>query len=723
MASGTNINALPASSWDSNWELRPTAWSSSFAGNAYDGFRTLGEPGHITAHDPAAAWSLHLGDNRATSATSRLFCNGLHLSFTLKPRPIEAFAFATGPRTLRGFCSDPLRPVLFSPEEALSEKDGCVEASAGGVPALLLLAPANGGVDFCLTWGHATPAQREAKAREGLAIDIHDELKRQVSLRRALAEPPFAGSSGAARAARACERLARRLRPPADPFPARWSSTDVSGQEVFDINTLLPLVHAWSLIDIAVAEELVHSALSARLDSGLIPARSGDRYTAFPLIAQAARIVAQSAPDGAFASKVAPIIEVYLKNACAHYGLDAEPVPLFPTQAESLLPEAFEQGLASVGLCAWLLAEIAAYDDLAAGLRPPAKPSPALSVYRQKLRNALINFFWDRASRRFADRLLDGTSVARQTAGLLMPLLLPDLDRRYRESTVLLFDQFLGYGCAAIPAWAPWNDDPRAPPVRAIDQYFALEGLRRNRYSKRLKAFVDTLRDGILSQQTVHRAGSPAASQNAAADEAAVTAALELIIYALAPGTPDTAATVSPLLQRLDRHRYTVTAGVLAGCILIISAVVLGYSSKRRPPASTMEGIYGLARQYYEAGEYEDTAALCAELLDVAPGYKAPRLLLAHTRFRQGDYAQAETLYRDFVEHGPDKPRARLNLALTLYRQGHVEQSRTVYSNFINENASQHPALVIRARTALALLDEQTGNATSPVNGMLEDGR
>jgi predicted Zn-dependent protease len=136
-----------------------------------------------------------------------------------------------------------------------------------------------------------------------------------------------------------------------------------------------------------------------------------------------------------------------------------------------------------------------------------------------------------------------------------------------------------------------------------------------------------------------------------------------------------------------------------------------------------MEGIYGLARQYYEAGEYEDTAALCAELLDVAPGYKAPRLLLAHTRFRQGDYAQAETLYRDFVEHGPDKPRARLNLALTLYRQGHVEQSRTVYSNFINENASQHPALVIRARTALALLDEQTGNATSPVNGMLEDGR
>ncbi|MDZ4200204.1 MAG: hypothetical protein U1E27_13075, partial [Kiritimatiellia bacterium] len=506
-------------------------------------------------------------------------------------------------------------------------------------------------------------------------------------------EPSSGNPSAASRvAAHARDALVGKLRPAEGVIPCRWSeSFEVPG--CVDTNETFFLVFAWRRSDPALARDLVRAALAGEQPGGLLPRRFRadgrvvDSGTPWPLLLQAARLAYQADPaEGReFLHSALPTLFRTLTCALDLFDPGNRGRPLWPSGEESYFPEIWSEGLQTIDLPSFLLAEIDAALALALEMDPSETlPRRSLEDARQRMAALLEQEGLDPATGVFRDRLSDGSQGMRMTLSGFFPLLWPSLHSRHRDA---LHRQLFADGGllthTGLAAWEAWPDDPHPPPVRASDQILLLAALEKEEGEDSARR----LRDAVARRTD--------------SEDDPIECCLQTALQEPSSGEPREL----PWWER--QWKRTAFVGI-ALFVILVTGVLVWASSHRGMPASSVEALSGLARNRYLSGDFAEAERLYRDVLDGSR--EAPPLLhlyYANVLFRQGHFAEAETHYRLALrgEVG-ENPKVQFNLAQCLYRLDKIEEARVILYHIVDEYAD-YPEVVHSARLSLAFLAQR----------------
>ena len=488
----------------------------------------------------------------------------------------------------------------------------------------------------------------------------------------------------------AVEDLAASLRGASGVFPYRWvhgRSEDGEGQLT---SGLYDQVRAWSVLQPAVAQDLVKCALCAQAEDGAVPriARPDGyhdfRWAPLPMLARCAWVAWQSEPNREFHDFVLPRLQRYLQWSISHYDPEWRGLPRWHEVQEAWTPETFRPDVASADLPALLAWELDAFSELARAV--PAGPAfpESMYAYRASLGRTLSGFFWNKEAGLFMDRFPTGEHVKRLTLAAALPLLDTTLPRDGLQPVAERLDR--GGSLRAptgVREWERWPDEAEHPPVREDHQLLLLDALAGAGMVEVAGRLSDDLRtrDGVASALRLVLLGQPAREERP---------------YAL----------ISPLLTWMNEHRLLVLGAALAAMLLVLGGLIASLTFKRSLTVQAAETSLGLAQRYYRENRLEEARDMYHEI--AASGRIFPGLYfdLGNAEFKLGHHSEAESAYRLELVQNPNNVMASMNLALTLLHQQRTTEAQQVYAQVTNRFAQADPVVAERAALALRLLAE-----------------
>jgi tetratricopeptide (TPR) repeat protein len=514
-------------------------------------------------------------------------------------------------------------------------------------------------------------------------------------------------------AARAAAALTARVRAPEGIFAQRWVNAATPDEPpAMDLNALPVLTTYWVTRDPELAAELVRSAFSGQDPDGGLCRRIGpdgevlEASAPWPRLLAGARPACAADPD--LREWMVPHAEAWLHWAGARYDPGGEGRFCWPAPEESLLPQAWDENLASVGLTSLLCAECEAFRAILGEGGSPADPH-ALHTLETRLQEAL-SAQRDDTTGTFRDRYADGRAVQRLTLPVCFPLLLDGTPEAARATLAAeLSEGPLMCSSGGFSAWEPWPGDPAAPPAPVALQPPALEALgridpetaARQRATLGLRLARAWETNGVLPDDL----GGGGAGRDTPVAEALLADALEPTHTPLTP-------------PWIERHRRTMMVLLLALLVLPV-AIIFGLAHRRITlPASTMESIISLGRQHLATGHAREAEALLRDFIRRTgnpPG--AAHLWLGNALFRQGRFEEAEAEYRIGLNDEVSSLHALYNLGLTLHRLGRLDEAIECFDAFIEAYEQDLPALVGQARRARMLIREQQRAAAQADRG------
>lgn len=156
------------------------------------------------------------------------------------------------------------------------------------------------------------------------------------------------------------------LRPSTQRIPCRWCATPGSAGDMLDLNEALPQIFAWLNINAAVASDLLRACMAMQRPDGLLPARINPRgvlppstAAAWPLFGLACLECFDQTRDFTLTEEITPQLREYSKALPARYQQEAGDIPCWPTADDALVPELWDERLASTDLTAILVANSA----------------------------------------------------------------------------------------------------------------------------------------------------------------------------------------------------------------------------------------------------------------------------------------------------------------------------------------------------------------------------
>lgn len=501
---------------------------------------------------------------------------------------------------------------------------------------------------------------------------------------------PDTGTEPAGAVAAAALALGSRLREAEARIPGRWSeSAEFPG--CVDANELFPLVFAWRFRDPAVARDLVRSVLSGEQDGGDLPrafrpnGQVAMAEPAWPLLAQSARMAFQAdrRGDPGFPDRVLPGLFRILEAQLDLFDPGDQGQPKWPSEQAAFLPDVWDLGLRMVDLCAFLLSEIEALQEL--GQESASfvvnEATARLERARRRLAETLERELWSEGDAVFRDRLPGGAFIARATISGYTPLLWRGLPSRMRAAILhRIFTHGELWTESGVAAWEGWPEDPGPPPVRAVDQILILAALEWPGDEAARSRLWQTLLGRIERE-------SPPSDVCLAAS--------------FGREGPVRAGPVS----RERRFRWVALLG--AGILLTALGLGVFFGNYRKTLTSSQtEVLTGFARDQVARKNYEEAAAIYAQILgDSRASEPALHYLYANTLFHTGEFARAEEQYRlalrgDMLEN----PRVHFNLAQTLVRLGRYDEASGIFRDLIDEY-DDFPDLIHRCRLGLVYLE------------------
>jgi len=697
--------------WAKGRRMRPAAWRAPGAGLDF-AFQTLTSPGDLAPAVEPFPWSLHSGLDSASCRPDavRVFGNGM--IYQPDPGPPVFFYFITAPGILIGQSQHPVPPSLFSAEYDVRVSDHLQWIEGQEESIVLLRSPDDGSFALARTTGHHADAVHLAQS--ALATPPAERLPAEWLARRPFWIEMENSHCPEAVLSYGYEWLTSHLRGPEGVFSARWSEASNSPPGIFSLNQLFSLTTAWSMVDQAVAEDLVRCALDAAQHAGRLPAwmrpdGHASDHNAWPLLAQCARKVIENGAQPDFLATAMPRLQAYVDAALTWFNADDFPVWRHPEEA--FLPDTFDENLATVDLAVFLIMELDALLHLSARYSDASVDTERYREIKDHLAKQLIELHWDPVTRCFHDRYVGKEQIKRTTIGSYWPLMLPDLPAEIRTGLLSNLTQRKewkkGHG---LPAWEYWESDPVHPPILTVHQHFLIHALRVNKedglaetFSKTLRTYVARLTRERDSLPDHLDEGEPASPERPSLSGAALILVLEADVTALERAVTK----ASPLLQWMDRHRLPLIIGISTTLSTLMLVVVLAFLFKRAPTVSGIGTMTSLAQRHYEDGRYEEAARLYRELIASPHVTFFAYHRLGNTLFRQGDYAGAEEQYRKAIELNEDSPASLRNLAVSLHRQGRDMEAIAVFNEVVSTYEGRYPVLVDQARVAINLLSEK----------------
>jgi len=719
----------PKLTWESGRLLTPSAWAGTETEteDSRSGFKTLSAVGDLSSTRESPTWSIHLCPRVTFSPfQTQLLCNTIRIACTENTQNSQMECLVPRAGVIWGYSDFAAAPLLFSLEHEVEENEGISIVDTGEEIALLSLRQTEVGFIFCLASGQQTQAELEQVINEYTERDVYAAIAKEWALRSEFWKKQNLEGQPAELICEAIELLASRLEAPNARFPYRWSCGDSTHNVAYNINDIFPLVSAWTEIDPDMAEELFRSALATQHESGIIPAQADvngndDATTScIPLLAQTAAKLWNMRIPHEFEEDILSGLQRYLLHAINYFDQKQTGFCCWTSAEEALLAESYIPEGATVDLTTLMVAEIDAFLELAANSTQELPGTTTLKTHRERLAYALTAGLWFNDTERFADIDAEHHPRECELSTSLLPLLSkaitpPQIARVMQQLTdQQRFDT--GHG---ISSWISGEDEKQVPPIDALQQVLIAEALTRrnarveihNLATHLMTSLLDAREAGILFPQDL--ASIDRVSPSSVSQTTQLSSATSAALAVLLPGCMTIQHTstqphfpVGKRLKTFERHNLLILSGCAAFLVLVVAFISIASLNKKQLTRSSIDAMSGLARRYYDEGNYEKAIEIYQQLC-VGTGFFAPlKVSLANSLYKNGDFEEAEQHYREAAHRMEGDARPLYNLALALKEQGKYAEAIDVLQQFIEQYQKTLPQACDQAELAISLIEK-----------------
>lgn len=461
----------------------------------------------------------------------------------------------------------------------------------------------------------------------------------------------------------------------------------------FETRRLFALIKAWSEVRVEVAAALLQTVLELQLPNGEVPGAL-DKPGApvsdalhVPILAHCFYLIWAVQPERAWFDAMAPRIQRHLEFLMSSLDPEHTGLPQWPFVEESFLPSLYETGTLSPELSALLIREITDLEEINSAVTVGGLDLAALLQYRDLLLQQLRESFWSPEALCFLERYTDGRSVILPSLAGVLPLLCRQLTEQESSSllNILLSRQhLLDTNGIRLQALAPTGGNPQLAGVEL--QLLLLEALATQNASTE----AATLRSTLIA--------------NLPEIETAEASALPIALFAVPTASKFSSRVLSPAIQWLVQRQRSVLA-TAAALFLIFNVSVFTYSCRsHKLTLQTIETTGGLARRYYQEGNYEEAAKLLGSIIASKQPYPTAFVDMGNIEYRMGNWEEAERYYRKSSDTPGIQAQALHNLAVLLFERGRTNEAIAAWKQVGDDYSITAPRTAARANTALELL-------------------
>lgn len=706
------IHLLPPREWSAGCLLRRSAWRAA-AHHGEPAYRTLSTPGAVSLRDGDPGWSFHTGvDGGDYGYQFWMIANGWVAGHAKESQP-RCMAFWSASRAITGFARSPFKPGLFSAEHPVQQGNDLEWLDLPDHHVALLRVPEEKGVRFALAVSHTDHADAVRLARLALRVDPFSVSAKEYAARqRYWTRNASAGPLLKKAHTWALETVVGALRPAEGALPHTWSESETQ-PGTFDINRVLPLCMAWGVIDPAVAEDIVRTALSRQQPNGFIPAwartdgQQAKTEMAWPSLASAVQVVLEHGGEPDFATYALPRLIKFIDHALRRFARQGHFA--WTGKAEAFVPDVFEADTSTVDCAAMLLTEIDTVRKLAAKYPVRGVDLEFIEAERETVFHHLTSRLWDSEEGAFRDRVLSGPFVSRKTIGRFLALGVADIPAPKRSATARRLGRDKDWrNDLGLAQWEPESSKADPPPVSALAQAYLLRATQLGDPQGKAIWYAEALKGCLLRQfKTDGRIASESAPSS-------VDAAL-LWVTATHPHLQDGSGTLRKnpgrLTLWLDRHRTPVLLITSALVLITLLSIVLTYMFRTNPTGTDIEVLSSIAERHYHDGRYEEAIAIYQDLSRHLPGNVTLHQRLANALYRAGRLEEAETHYRRALAVDYPPPAVLRNLAITLFYLERYEESAEFLEELIERYGTRYVRLAEDAQVLLDIIETRQQEA------------
>jgi hypothetical protein len=671
------FSSHPEHPWFPGWTFEPRDCSATFRqDNAPLFFRTTETVGRIVPNTDTPEWvfQIPVPQNSRTNVLFNGFCSYL----TRKKQHYGGELLVPEPGVIWGRYIGIPDPEIAS-DQPIEKSGDTLWIASDTTPVLLV----NHATSFCLVSKCQLKNDALELANHYLKQDfdavLTEELEKRSGTTGLLAEMDHHDALTVI----GTESMMKALRLPEGSIPLRWSQSPVVGTVETNVNELYPLVQAWKLIDIDVAEELVTCALKIQTNAGAIPVHYSPHTTHStleapkPLVAKAVEEVWNIRKSDELLTTLLPPLRRHLQWQLHHFDPKRSGLHSWKNRTEPLVPKIYETDKATVDLTVLLLTEIEAYNRLKEQSSAFQNESINFDKERDVLVQNLQEIFWNEDAAAYCNAL--HREKIQKIGGFcaFMPLLWNEIPNRNR-SAIMDRTRESGNlpGGANVLSWKQTAlDDGEFPVLQQLLIFQALKTADPN--GQTIHDYARVTLQGFVEWHSMLMNEGHTLNINP------VMAAFILNVQAIRQYRYHAKDGASGILFKLLKKSKTDSFEliVVLTCILIIFCVRMFYISLNAPPPlDLLEAELKTAYINRSSGDVYQNSSL---IIKYYPNDAAQaRLMAANMSMLEGYFLDASKLYAQVREQHPDSPGPMIAQGLIYQLQGRFKEADQIYYEF-----------------------------------------
>ena len=672
------FQSYPAHPWLKKWTFEPRGCGTTFREKSADHFfQTQETVGCIAPNTDDPEWTLQIPIPQ-NSRTNILF-NGFCAYLERSKKRYAAEAIVPEPGVLWGRFSGIPEPSFITTQPLEEQSDGFQWLENDTLPALLAVRDDH----FCLITKARTRTHAIQLAENYFSQNFEELLQKERD-NRAGATPLFEEMEHHdSLAAISVECMMQALRPAEGNIPLIWSQSKKSEAPEFNINELYPLVLAWRLIDIKVAEELVLCALRIQAGSGAIPVHYSPHTTHSileapkPLLIKAALAVWEVRKDAELLTAILPPLRRHLQWMLHHFDPKRRGIYCWKNRNEPIVSESYETDLATVDLSVLLLTEIEAFSQLWHQSESQTNPISAFKEEQDGLESNLLDLFWNEEESAFSNAFIRDKEVTFHGFASFTPLLWNKLSDT-RKGAIIERVQESGKlpGGLSVLSWRKSAFDDNSSAM--LQQFIAFEalkiaepkGLLMNDYSRLiLQGFVE------WHTVSIEQSGTLQTDPVVAAYIINVQETRHYRYHAKG----GISGALSKLFRKTKTDRFDLAVIIIVAFALASSHII--FKILHAPPPLGL-----LEAQLNSAYDSRDLNAALENGYLIIKHYpeeaSLARLLAGNVALIHNDLTNASELLAGVRATHPDSPGPMISLGLAYQQQGRFQEAEKNYDEF-----------------------------------------
>lgn len=475
-----------------------------------------------------------------------------------------------------------------------------------------------------------------------------------------------------------------------------FGAPDEAGR--FETKQIFPLIKAWSEVRVDIALALLRAVLEHQQPDGSVPIAldklgapvSGASH--FPILAHCFHLIWAVRPERAWFDSIAPGIQRHLEFLVQSLDPERTGLPQWPPTGESLLSGLYETDTVSAELPALLAREITGLEGINSTITVGGLDLTDLLHYRDLLFTQLRESLWSAETGSFLEHFADGRPVMLPSIAGILPLLCRELTPQESSSllNILLSRQhLLDTNGVRLQVPAASKKEPRMAEIAL--QLLLLEALE----TQNATTEATTLRSVLIS--------------NLPEIQSAEASALSISLLAVPAASKFNSRILSPALLWIVRHQRAILL-TAAGFFILFNIVVFAYScGNQKLTTQTIETTGGMARRYYQEGNYTAAGELLSSIIASKLPYPTAYLDMGNIKYHLGEWDEAERYYRQTSSTPAVQAQTLHNLAVLLLERGRTNEAVAAWEQVRADYTVTAPKVAERANTALELLGVKDG--------------